>query len=443
MTCRKRRETLLSIGGIVGHLRAPPDAGIDRLLRDKYDPFRLPPAPWVGRDFTIDLEWGESRRSDLPPASPEVRISTDSIAVARSDFEARLARVSGGPWTGQGRCDANPYSFDSLLRVIWSALIGRAGGALLHAAGLSLEGRAFVFPGPSGSGKTTLARKPDDPLSVLSDEIVPVRRGGDGRWRAWHSPFWGESGKGPGSLRSYPLEAVVFPMKGSMISVTGVNAAEAARRLLAAFICFETDPAADRLRLDAAARLASEVPVLEAATRLDSTAAEIFEGLRTALGGWRTAAPAVPDSREAISEIRARLSVRGQHAIVARGGSMRPFLRDGDTLILRGASEADARAGDVVAVWHPGERPEDDALICHRLLAPRRGGPFSRLVTKGDALPHLERFSPGRDAEVIAVVSAVSRGGGRCGPGGRAAKAAMTLASLAAVPLRWIRNAAR
>jgi len=73
----------------------------------------------------------------------------------RGDFRARW-----NPETHQGRIrqSANPYSIDSVLRIVHTLVLARNGGFLLHASSGIRNGKAFLFSGLSEAGKTTMAR---------------------------------------------------------------------------------------------------------------------------------------------------------------------------------------------------------------------------------------------------------------------------------------------
>jgi signal peptidase I len=100
---------------------------------------------------------------------------------------------------------------------------------------------------------------------------------------------------------------------------------------------------------------------------------------------WAAAA----DSLREHGRVRARVS----------GGSMLPVLRPGDLVELQCVSSSPAEPGDVVLVRQHGQ------LVVHRLLAANDNG----LLTRGDALPHLDP-AVGTD-DVLARVVGLSRRG--------------------------------
>lgn len=89
--------------------------------------------------------------------------------------------------------------------------------------------------------------------------------------------------------------------------------------------------------------------------------------------------------------------------ITAKGGSMRPFIRDGlDELILRRCDDQSFRKGSIL-LTELGEQRH----VAHRVC--QTNG--EEIVLRGDANPWLTEFC-GRN-EVIAEVVAVVRGGNR------------------------------
>jgi hypothetical protein len=213
-------------------------------------------------------------------SEPSAQISRFSrFSVNRWDLEAQLHRDEAGRWHGQARCEENPHSFDTLLRVIWSVLLPHYGGAILHACGIRNDGAGLVFPGVSERGKTTLARKVPDPDDVLSDELVIVRTLRPGQWRAYGTPFWGDFERGGVSRDGLPLAAIAFLEQAPALAVLPVSPAAAALRLLGCWLGFETDSGAARRNLALAVRLASETPIVEVHSRRETPVAAIVDRL--------------------------------------------------------------------------------------------------------------------------------------------------------------------
>jgi len=73
----------------------------------------------------------------------------------------------------------------------------------------------------------------------------------------------------------------------------------------------------------------------------------------------------------------------GEHGLVfrAHGASMRPFIRDGDTVHVESVTPERLRLGDIVLF-----RATGGALLAHRIVRRRQGESAVTWVTRGDAL---------------------------------------------------------
>ena len=101
-----------------------------------------------------------------------------------------------------------------------------------------------------------------------------------------------------------------------------------------------------------------------------------------------------------VEEIASELLRRGEHLrIKAKGGSMIPFILDGDVVVVDPAGNSEICVGDVLCYEiSPGR------LFLHRVI--KRDG--ERFVTKGDALDFTDLISPG---QVLGKVVAIERRG--------------------------------
>jgi hypothetical protein len=122
-------------------------------------------------EFELDVEL-------VPPGlvsdADDVRVRRDGgrWVMERGDFRAEWDPDRRQGWVRQ---TANPYSIDSVLRILHSLILAREGGFLLHAASAVRQGRAFLFAGVSGAGKTTISRLAPPDVALLTDEISYVR----------------------------------------------------------------------------------------------------------------------------------------------------------------------------------------------------------------------------------------------------------------------------
>jgi hypothetical protein len=454
-------EILLSIGGIVGHLTmGPAPAPFLQQLHERYSPYVVPPAAWVGRAFSLQIAFVPAaavidryaRAGEVAAYPLRVEESEGAIRVTRWDFRAGLAAQVGAgrgartevppvrSWSGEVTCQMNPYAFDSLLRVLWSIFLPRSGGALFHACALRVGEAGVIFPGPSGAGKSTLARKVREPEHILTDELVAVSRGEMGSWRISGTPFWGEFKRGGGSIRSWPLRAISFLEQGESLMVRPVPPAEATLRLLGCFLCFQTDAETAARNLAIALELCTEVSTLESRTARDTPMTEI-EGALVPYLPDRQRRDHPPTPREMISEFRWFLTQSRQYAYKPRGTSMRPWLRAGDALFIQAVGEAEMAPGDILLYWTPGPTAHEDRLTCHRMVARLGTGATPtgkrkfKFFMKGDARSSIEGFENGRESEILGRVSAISRDGKTMPVPGRIGNLARLLGSLVATPI--------
>lgn len=124
------------------------------------------------------------------------------------------------------------YAFMNLVRAALAWRMLARGGALLHAAGVVLDGRAFVLAGPAGSGKTTWAALGEAAgATVLSDDLV-LLDGARGRAEALGAPFRSTHPRTAPPGR-WPLAAILFPARGAPPRLDPVKELEARAQLLA------------------------------------------------------------------------------------------------------------------------------------------------------------------------------------------------------------------
>ena len=446
-----RDELMLAIGGAVAHLelQGAQPAFVEQ-MRARYGAFEMPASPWVERDLSLRLTIGSAappaasgRRAEMEAHPLTVTAAARTITAERWDFSVKVTAESGRGhhvgYRGAGRCEMNPLSVDCLLRALYATILPRVGGMLVHGCGLRHAEVGVVFPGQSGAGKTTLARKAPDADDVLSDEIVVIRRADDGGWRVHGSPFWGDFARGGISMRSWPLRTLAFLAQSSRdaVTMTPIVSSEATLRLLGCFMSFANDRATVERNLALAVQLAAEVRSVEASLTKNVPTAEIFRKLAPHLGPEvsRKVPPANP--REMISEFRSFLRKHRSYAFKPRGGSMRPWLKSGDSLFIQSAAEAELGAGDILLYWTPGATPDQDALTCHRMVGrvPGMRGASAKFLTKGDALSQIEKFENHRQSEILGKVAAVSRDGKTWPVPGRIGNLARLFGSLVAIPI--------
>ena len=283
--------TRLRAGGVTLAVRAArPTPAL--ALAERYQPF----VPTRGADIALSLE-----PSPPPPVDPK-QLLFDSGGTWRVYQKGRGLLYVFRPPLGEGP-PARAVAIDALRRrgtlylpasaasrragfalsypldeLLFQHHLARAGGLVVHACGVALDGRALLFCGRSGAGKTTIARlfrrhRRESP--VLSDDRIVLRRRGAG-WRAFGTP-WHGSGRfaSPGSCR---LAAVVFLEQGKTTRLGPLPVVQVAARLFAQSFPPVWEDAGTACALETAATVAQEVPGYLLRFRPDRSA------VRTALG---------------------------------------------------------------------------------------------------------------------------------------------------------------
>jgi hypothetical protein len=227
------------------------DAEFCTLIENRYRGFLNSSAQPAFR-FTIHLA------SSLRQSSKDVRVfrAGSGWFVERGDFRAA--------WDLQSReghiyQSANPYSLDTVLRIVHSLALAEQGGFLVHASSALRSGQGFLFAGISGAGKTTVARLAPSDATVLTDEISYIRPNGNS-YRAYGTPFAGELGR-VGENVSAPLGGIYLLEKGKSNRTSPVEQLAAARALLRHILFFAADDQMVKAIFDSVMSFVSRVSV--------------------------------------------------------------------------------------------------------------------------------------------------------------------------------------
>ena len=226
------------------------DRHFQAMLLSRYGSF-VNPAAQAALQLSVQLlSSGNPEGADV-----HVAVLNGGWSIWRGDFHCVWDPASG---TGSVEQTANPYSIDTVLRIIHTLVLARSGGFLLHASSAIRNGRAFLFSGLSGAGKTTLARLATPDVQVLTDEISYLRSGKSG-YTAFGTPFFGDLGI-VGENVSAPVVALYFLAKGEDNRIEPVPLAEAARLLLRNILFFAEDSELIKLVFQSACDFLQAVP---------------------------------------------------------------------------------------------------------------------------------------------------------------------------------------
>jgi hypothetical protein len=266
-TTAPRKFACVEIGGIPIALSTSDDGFLD-LLRQRYSGFLSSSRP----EFQLEFDLMDTSR--VSDEDVQVRRSGCEWLIERGDFHARWNSRTG---RGTVRQNSNPYSLDSVLRILHSLILAQRGGFLLHAASGICEGNACLFSGVSGAGKTTMTRLAPADITLLTDEISYLRPSAEG-YSAFGTPFAGELARA-GENCAAPVSALFFLEQGPENRVDELSPAEAVRRLMRNILFFAEDPSLVKQLLDTACDFVARVPIRRLTFYPDSRVWEVVRGL--------------------------------------------------------------------------------------------------------------------------------------------------------------------
>ena len=163
--------------------------------------------------------------------------------------------------TGGRHFIPNPFSYP-LDRLLMMYLLAEKEGVMIHAAGVEIDGKGYIFPGRSGMGKSTLSREfvsRKGPV-VLNDERVAVRKIND-EFKTFGTPWPGDAAIAVN--RGVPLSGIFFIHHGTHNRIREIMPGEALKRLLPLSSIPWFDPERMSRVLLFCEKLISQVPIYE------------------------------------------------------------------------------------------------------------------------------------------------------------------------------------
>jgi hypothetical protein len=222
------------------------------LLETRYRVFVAPlsPAEW---NFHVEIQTTSS-----PNGGNGLQVTSEGgiWRLQRDDFLAEWNEASA---SGTIRQTANPYSIDTVIRIVHSLMLAKQGGFLLHAAGAIRNDVAFLFTGVSGAGKTTISRLAPEDVVLLTDEISYIRQQNQ-TFYAFGTPFAGELERN-GADCSAPLKKIFVLTQGPENRVDSIAPNEAVRLIMRNILFFARNPELVESVFQTACRCVSTVSV--------------------------------------------------------------------------------------------------------------------------------------------------------------------------------------
>lgn len=200
---RPGRSLALDVSGLPVRL-AGLDEPLDAACREQWRPFlteRAGALPWLD----VAVASSGCALVERPAMRPSMTCEVGPTGARFVSDEGSIELAPDGPASacvGEGDPSWRFWGLANLLTAAMAYRLPSRPGALLHAAGIVIDGRAFLLTGASGSGKSTWTRAArDGGARVVSDDTVvvdavsgavellgtPVRAheahpGGPGRW---------------------------------------------------------------------------------------------------------------------------------------------------------------------------------------------------------------------------------------------------------------------
>ena len=219
--------------------------------------------------------WRQRFRSTVEPdeapelrSRPKVSHLDHQVLLQRSDFAGCLdMRTRRG--RNIFRKNMEIIAVESFLRICYSFLAVDHEGLLLHSAGVLRGDNGYIFPGPSGTGKSTIASLATAKETVLSDEMVVVRKR-EGDYLVYSTPFYG-SNESTGQNRGACLKAAFLPVKDDEVYLKEAGPAQALAKLLASVLFFSQEPSLNRRLMDIGTDVVAQIPFYEMHFRRDDS----------------------------------------------------------------------------------------------------------------------------------------------------------------------------
>lgn len=262
MTGDDGASRIFDLSGIVVRVTGLPEELAGRMESD-WSPFLSADegAPFlevrvtVGKPVLPDEPFAPKEiRSEVGPTGARFEMPEGNVEIDRKG----AARLLLHP----GERSRTYFALQNLVRAALARRLPSRGGALVHAAGIVVDGRAFLLVGPEGSGKSTWAEQADAAgCRVLSDDLV-LLDGTSDRVEALGAPFK-STHSGPLAPGRWPLVAVLLPEHGAPASLAPVSRIEARARIVANLPFIAEGVGSDPQIAAVVERLATGVPALK------------------------------------------------------------------------------------------------------------------------------------------------------------------------------------
>lgn len=176
-----------AFAGVGFRLRRPGAEGPLRLPHGTGAPCRKEPGLPVAADVELELRTDRALARERASCGFTAQRQGDRMRVHHARGHIDLRRCASRRYEGVAALPADTGGSAEMdaLQAVAVAVLCQEGGAMVHAAGVEVDGAAFLFVGPSDAGKTTACVLTGGPLLAI-DRVALVPQG-EG-WAAWAVP---------------------------------------------------------------------------------------------------------------------------------------------------------------------------------------------------------------------------------------------------------------
>lgn len=203
--------------------------------------------------------------SGNPASNLLMTVLGDEVVVRANGIRGHIV-LDQGTTSADFELSSPAISLWAALRLSLTCATLRRPLLLLHASGVRLEGRVFIFLGPSGAGKTTVATALKGTGHTFSLDRVLVEQTNTG-WIGHGTPL-----SDPEHLwcaEPAPIAGLFFLEQSDSISLRPLGLLEATRSVMTCLSTYPRHPAFDGHCLALATELCKSVPAFSLAFRRD------------------------------------------------------------------------------------------------------------------------------------------------------------------------------
>ncbi len=229
------------------------EAGLASILQERYADFLQPVSP----ELVIELISERGRRVGQGEV-PRVEIDLNRLAAITHRMSIEVDYVGRHGWI---LLDSDHLAADMeiSLRYIFSLSAFRAGGLLLHGAGVVHASSGYLFLGPSGAGKSTVARLSGND-TILNDDLVYVWKD-RANWVIAGTPFTHRD-QNPPTASAADLKGMYRLVQDQRVYLEPLHLSQAVAEIIANTPVLPRSPALAPGLVDRSKQLLGDVPLV-------------------------------------------------------------------------------------------------------------------------------------------------------------------------------------